>query len=140
MPSALARLLEEVNDLSEALRAHTDRIARGAGTTKAHWAALAAAGRGDTVPRIARRLGLTRQSLQRTADNLVAARLAHYDSNPHHRRSPILVPTREGEALIARLQSALDRSRASLGEGLEPEDLETTLLTLRALSDDVERV
>lgn len=139
MPDARLQLLDEVRYLSEALQVHRARIARALRTTTAQWATLAAVGSGDTVPRTARRLGLTRQSVQRTADTLVAARLARYHPNPNHRRSPVLVPTQEGENLLGRLQRGLDRGRASLGETLEPEDVETALLVLRALRDDVER-
>jgi DNA-binding MarR family transcriptional regulator len=67
---------------------------------------LQAAGDRATVPDIARRLGLQRQSVQRVADELVADGLARYEDNPRHRRSRLLVTTAAGKSALAAIQSA----------------------------------
>jgi DNA-binding MarR family transcriptional regulator len=51
--------------------------------TQARWQVMWIAGSGHlTVPSIARRLGITRQSVQRVADELVAEGLASFQPNP----------------------------------------------------------
>jgi DNA-binding MarR family transcriptional regulator len=45
-------------------------------------------------------MGLTRQSVQRLADALVADGMAVYVDNPAHRRAKLLEPTEQGWAAI----------------------------------------
>ena len=45
-----------------------------------------------TVAKIARSLGLTRQSVQRTANELAERELVVFEDNPHHKRAKQLVP------------------------------------------------
>ena len=52
-----------------------------------------------TVPQIARRMGLTRQAVQRIANQLVEDGLAAFTDNPDHRGSPILSLTDRGVAV-----------------------------------------
>jgi DNA-binding MarR family transcriptional regulator len=49
---------------------------------------------------IARRLGITRQSVQRVADAIVAEGLATYEPNPDHQRSPLVILTGTGESVL----------------------------------------
>jgi DNA-binding MarR family transcriptional regulator len=55
---------------------------------------------------IARRLGLTRQSVQRTADALVDEGLAAYEPNPDHQRSPLLILTDHGREVLRGINGA----------------------------------
>lgn len=81
-----------------------DRLAEPAGLTAAWWQVL-----GAVLPEplpvsgIARVMGITRQSVQRIADLLVAKGLAAYEPNPAHRRAKLLTPTPEGRAAIHRI-------------------------------------
>ncbi|MER6971714.1 MarR family transcriptional regulator [Nocardioides sp. NPDC000445] len=67
---------------------------------------LQAVGDRATVPDIARKLGLQRQSVQRVADELVRDGLARYEENPRHRRSPLLAATAAGKVTLATIQDA----------------------------------
>ncbi len=52
-----------------------------------------------TVPQIGRSLGRPRQVIQRAANALVEAGLIEAAPNPHHKRAPLLLPTRRGKAV-----------------------------------------
>jgi DNA-binding MarR family transcriptional regulator len=97
-------LVEEVFELSGALGRVGRVIARSEGQTHPRWQVLSAASGGDrTVSQLARRLGQTRQSVQRLTDLLVSEGLVAYRSNPNHKRSPFVELTREGKRVFGRL-------------------------------------
>jgi DNA-binding MarR family transcriptional regulator len=98
-----------------------------------------AIGSGRTVPHIARRMGMARQSVQRIADLLAEARLARFEPNPDHRRSPLLRTTEEGSRLRDRLERQIRGWEQTVEELVEPEDLETALVVLRAIRSGLER-
>jgi len=52
-----------------------------------------------TVPQIGRSLGNPRQVIQRSANALIGAGLIQTSPNPHHKRAPLLLPTRKGRDL-----------------------------------------
>jgi DNA-binding MarR family transcriptional regulator len=98
--------LHAVFEVNRLLRDAGERVSATAGQTHSRRMVLQAAGDRATVPDIARRLGLQRQSVQRVADELVADGLARYEENPHHRRSRLLVTTAAGKSTLAAIQSA----------------------------------
>ena len=70
-----------------------DRLTAGSGLTTARWQVLGAVLHEPlTVAAIARDMGLTRQSVQRTADLLVEEGLCEYSPNPAHRRANCCPP------------------------------------------------
>jgi DNA-binding MarR family transcriptional regulator len=80
-----------------------DELSRPAGLTSARWQVLGAVLQSPlTVSGIAREMGLTRQSVQRTANDLVGLGLAEYLGNPAHRRAPLMRPTPAGFAAVSR--------------------------------------
>lgn len=97
--------LHAIFDANRILREASERISATAGQTHSRRMVLQIAGDGATVPDIARKLGLQRQSVQRVADELVRAGLARYDENPRHRRSPLLATTAAGTATLATIQA-----------------------------------
>src|SRR5262249_29740908 len=110
--------------------------------TAARWqvlGALALAERPLTVPQIARRMGLTRQSVHATVGRLVADGLLELGPNVDHQRSPLVAMTSAGRAAY----DTLDRRQATwvnrLAEGLEREDLETAARVLQALCRQLEQ-
>jgi DNA-binding MarR family transcriptional regulator len=113
------------------------------GLTSARWqvlGAIALAERPLTVPQIARRMGLTRQSVHATVKRLVADGLLEIVPNADHRRSPLVDLTGPGRSRY----EAIDRMQAAwvngLANGLDRSDLETTARVLdelcRRLEDD----
>lgn len=81
-----------------------------------------------TVAEIGRRMGMTRQGVQRVADLLVRRGLAEYRPNPAHRRAKLLACTESGYWAIRRISIAqhpwaervgTDVGAASLRDALE---------------------
>lgn len=98
--------LHAVFEVNRLLRDAGERVSAAASQTHSRRMVLQAAGDRATVPDIARRLGLQRQSVQRVADELVADSLARYEDNPRHQRSRLLVTTAAGRSALAAIQSA----------------------------------
>jgi DNA-binding MarR family transcriptional regulator len=92
-----------------------DVLAGDEGLTSARWqvlGAVALAERPLTVPQIARRMGLTRQSVHATVKRLVDDGLVELAPNTDHRRSQLVQLTERGEASY----SALDEAAGDVGE------------------------
>ena len=106
----MQRLVADLFEIAGALRRDGEATARAAGQTQARWQVMWIAAAGHlSVAMIARRLGLARQSVQRTADVIVAENLATYEPNPDHQRSPLLILTARGREA---LQQINDTGRA----------------------------
>ncbi|RKT05484.1 DNA-binding MarR family transcriptional regulator [Streptomyces sp. 3211.6] len=100
----LSRTALGVFQLNGQFLAVSEELARPAGLTAAWWQVLGAVLTEPLpVAGIARKMGITRQSVQRVADLLSARGLAEYVPNPAHRRAKLLRPTEEGRAAIARI-------------------------------------
>src|ERR687897_3755204 len=81
------------------LLAAGDELAAEHGLTSARWqvlGAIALAQRPLTVPQVARRMGLTRQSVHTTVNRLVRDGLLQLASNADHRPSPLVRLTDRG--------------------------------------------
>ncbi|WP_314242734.1 MarR family winged helix-turn-helix transcriptional regulator [Streptomyces kutzneri] len=100
----LSRTALGVFRLNGQFLAVSEELAKPAGLTAAWWQVLGAVLREPLpVAGIARNMGITRQSVQRIADLLVAKGLAEYAPNPAHRRAKLLRPTEEGRAAVDRI-------------------------------------
>jgi DNA-binding MarR family transcriptional regulator len=123
------------------LLAAGDRLAAEHGLTSARWqvlGAIALAQRPLTVPQIARRMGLTRQSVHTTVNRLLADGLVELVPNADHRRSQLVRLTDLGEARYR----AIDEEQAvwvnELAAGLRRSELETTAHVLSDLCQRLE--
>lgn len=129
-------LMADVYELAGLSRRISGREAFEHGATAVQWQVLSVvADQPATVPRIAQRLGLTRQAVQRVVNDLLAS--GHVRAHPDDRavRSPRIEPTAAGRALLAELwRSNLARRRRTLaGAGIDPGDLEAARRTIRRL-------
>jgi DNA-binding MarR family transcriptional regulator len=130
----LPLIIADVYELAGALRRRGDEIAETVGQTQARWQVLSAAsGLAKSVPQIARRLGVTRQNVQRIADGLASQRFAQFTPNPDHRTSPHLQLTETGRAALRKLTSAASVRNAELAARLEDIDLGNLRENLRSL-------
>jgi DNA-binding MarR family transcriptional regulator len=109
--------------------------------TSARWQALGAIALADrplTVPQIARRMGLTRQSVHATVKRLIADGLVELEPNVDHQRSQFVGLTPLGR----RRYAAIDRRQAAwvngLAEGIDRSELETTARVIDELSARLE--
>ena len=129
-------LMADVYELAGLSRRTSEAIARELGQTVARWHVLSVLSAGPcTVPATARRLGLTRQGVQRVADDLLAARLLTASPNPDHARSPLLTLTNRGQLVLEQLTQRSDAARGRLlhQARITAEDLAAARTTLRAL-------
>jgi DNA-binding MarR family transcriptional regulator len=112
------------------------------GLTSARWqvlGAIALADRPLTVPQIARRMGLTRQSVHATVKRLVDDGLVELAPNADHRRSQLVRLTglgRRGYAAIDQRQAAWVNR---LADGIDRSDLHTTARVIDQLCGRLER-
>lgn len=98
---ALTRLILETFRLNGRLLAAGDRLGRDLGLTSARWQVLGAIDGGPApVANIARDMGLTRQAVQRVADELAAEGFVAFSANPHHRRAKLVGLTAKGRSSL----------------------------------------
>lgn len=105
-----------------------DLLTEDAGLTSARWQVLGAitlAGRPLTVPQIARRMGLTRQSVHATVNRLLRDGFVELAPNADHRRSPLVALTGQGEAAYAELDVRQTAWANRLAHGIPRADFET---------------
>jgi DNA-binding MarR family transcriptional regulator len=116
-------IVADIYELAGRFRENGEAIARTVGQTQARWQVMSAAsGAARTVPQIARRLGVTRQNVQRIADLLVAENWATFEPNPDHRNSFFLVLNKRGQAALDQLGKAAAGHHAALAQRLTDAD------------------
>src|SRR5215468_3102618 len=105
--AAISGLVLEVFRINARLIASGDALVAKIGLTSARWQVLGAiALQAAPVPvvRIADKMGLTRQSVQRIVDALEQKGLVAFRTNPHHKRAQLVALTASGTTLF---QSAM---------------------------------
>ena len=139
MQAVIPLFIADVYELAGALRRRGEAIAKVSGQTQARWQVLSAASDGrKTVPQIARRLGVSRQNVQRIADALLDESLAQFVSNPDHQTSPYLSLTDTGRQTLAALSKAARSQHMALAARLKGLDLEALQRGIRAVQAAVE--
>ncbi len=101
--------------------------------------AVVEAERAPTVAQIGRSLGYPRQQVQRAANSLMESRLIEPRDNPDHKRSPLFVPTAEGEALKRKADALADRIADDLVPAAELADAREAAAALRELRKRIEQ-
>ena len=86
-----------------------------------------------TVAEIGRRMGMTRQGVQRVADLLVERGLAEYRPNPAHRRAKLLACTEPGYWAIRRIALAVVPWGNRIGAEVGADELRSALATMQRL-------
>lgn len=131
----LTELIMEMFRLQGALERHGAKLTEPFGQTPARWQVLGACHNDQrTVAQIARRMGLSRQSVQRIANLLVDEGLARYADNPDHKRSPIVELTAKGERTIEAINAAQAEWSNGIADGLSARDLDRTARIIRDLT------
>jgi DNA-binding MarR family transcriptional regulator len=119
-----------------------DLLSAGEGLSSARWqvlGAIALADRPQTVPRIARRMGLTRQSVHATVNHLLEDGLVELTPNADHRRSQLVRLTELGSARYAAMDERQVAWVNQLAEGIDRTSLEGAASVLRELCLRLER-
>lgn len=135
----LPRLVADVFHLAGVFRRRGEEIAGTAGRTQAEWQLLSAISDGArTVPQVARRLGLARQSVQRTADHLGAASLVRFMQNPDHKKSTLLELTSAGRTALDRINAAAAAFHGEITREVEARALVQAERFLRKMCDTLD--
>ncbi|MDA0179518.1 MarR family transcriptional regulator [Solirubrobacter phytolaccae] len=110
-----------------------ETIAGTAGQTQARWQTLWILGSGGTltVPQVSRRLGVSRQNIQRLADQLQQEGLVALEPNPDHKTSPLLALTTEGRQALERINLAAEASHLEILEQFPASDVAALRALLR---------
>src|SRR5258708_24672438 len=98
---ALTELILETFRLNGRLVAAGDALVADIGLTSARWQVLGAIALSPVplpVAHIARNMGLTRQAVQRLANEMARDGLVRFMANPHHRRARLVLLTPRGKA------------------------------------------
>ena len=131
---AFSMLVADVYELAGALRRHGEHLAGGVGQTQARWQLLSVVSdQARSVPQAARRLGVSRQAVQRLADELDTDGLVRYITNPQHRRSPLLELTDAGRQTLDGITAAARDWQAIVTRGLDAAAIQQTRRDLRTI-------
>jgi len=118
-----------------------EELTRPVGLTAARWQVLGAVLRTPlTVAGVGRAVGLTRQSVQRTADLLVGQGLAEYVDNPAHRRAKLFRPTAAGYEAVRRIGPGQAEAAVRLAGAVGHDELSQAVATLHRLCDELDRL
>ncbi|MFE6176307.1 MarR family winged helix-turn-helix transcriptional regulator [Streptomyces sp. NPDC056464] len=140
MPDETALLIADVLEAAGALRRLGERTADAEGLTQARWQVLSVASEDPlTIPQAARRLGVSRQNIQRVANDLVALGLAAYTANPDHRGSPLLTLTPRGRESLARVTDRAAKLHRTLFAAIPDEEILATRASVRRLLAELDR-
>jgi DNA-binding MarR family transcriptional regulator len=143
--AALTDLVLETFRLNGGLLAAGDALVADIGLTSARWQVLGAIALSPVplpVAHIARNMGLSRQAVQRLANEMEADGLVRFGPNPHHQRAKLVHLTRQGRVAY---DAAMQRQvpwMSRLAEGLSLKQIEIANLVLRTVRQrlDSERV
>lgn len=131
---ALTALVLHVFRLNGLILEAGDALAAPSGQTASRWQVMGCVDvDAQTVAGIARTMGLARQSVQRTADLLVADGLAEYLDNPQHRRAKLLRLTATGIQLLREIEARQTAWANQLAQSLNAAELASAARTLQDL-------
>jgi DNA-binding MarR family transcriptional regulator len=110
------------------------RLARAGGLTATDWQVLGGVlDEPHSVAEIGRLMGMTRQGVQRVADQLVDRGLAEYRPNPAHRRAKLLACTQAGYWAIRQIALVQRPWADQIGAKIGAAELQETLATTRRI-------
>ncbi len=118
-----------------------DQMGMEYGVTSARWKILGAiflAGEPQTVPQIARRMGLTRQAVQRLVDVMQKDGLLLFHKNPDHKRAKLIDISDLGKEIFLKLDEKQSKLAIAHSSGIPQAELETTLSVLKRMSDAID--
>lgn len=133
---AITGLILETFRLNGRLLEAGDTLVRDLGLTSARWQVLGAIDAAPTplpVAHVARNMGLSRQAVQRLANDMERDGLLEFTANPHHERAKLVLMTDKGKAAFAAAMVKQRQWAAKLANGLTVRSIEEAAATLRQL-------
>jgi DNA-binding MarR family transcriptional regulator len=118
-----------------------EQLAVPVGLTATRWQVLGAVLKESlTQAEIARRIGITRQSVRRTSLQLVEEGMLRFTSNPANRKAMLLQPTEKGYAAINRINPQHAAFAKQLEEGLGKDQMPKILDAMGELHHALETI
>ncbi|MFP2933369.1 MarR family winged helix-turn-helix transcriptional regulator [Pyxidicoccus sp. 3LG] len=109
-----------------------DRLTEPLGLSSARWQVLGVVDHEPApVANVARLMGLTRQSVQQTADALERDGFVEYVENPHHRRAKLIAMTAKGREALRKVEARHATWANRTGAAVEPRALQAAVEGLR---------
>lgn len=140
--SAMTNLILEIFRLNGQLLNEGDRLTKPLELTSARWQVLGAVGLANypmSVAQIGRRMGLTRQAVQRVANDLKKLKFIRFENNPDHVRAKLIVPTEKGQSALNKIAVIQAKWSSDLAKGIDEERLIDALEVLRELQSHCEQ-
>ncbi|TDC34566.1 MarR family transcriptional regulator, partial [Micromonospora sp. KC213] len=135
----LSELVIEVFRLNGRLLAAGDELARPVGLTSARWQVLGVIDdEPRTVAQVARAMGLTRQSVQQTADALGREGFVAFQEHPGDRRTKLMSLTPRGRQALRVVERRQARWANRLAEEMTLAELQAATATLRRLGQHLD--
>lgn len=138
---ALTQLILETFRLNGALLEAGDALVAHLGLTSARWqvlGAIAASPVARPIAHLARAMGLSRQAVQRLANEMAADGLVQFENNPHHVRARLVVMTAKGADAFRAAMVLQRRWAGGLSHGLAQSRIEMTAELLQTLRTRLE--
>jgi DNA-binding MarR family transcriptional regulator len=134
MVDELALLIADLFEAAGLFRKLGESIAAAEGQTQARWQLMFVVSETPlTVPQAARRLGTSRQNIQRVAHELVTDNILQTRTNPDHRRSVLLNLTAEGRRVLDRITERATQAHRIQTRNLNDADIIAHRAFLRRL-------
>ena len=135
-PAGKALTNLEIFRLNSVLLTAGDRITKPYGLTSARWQVMGAidlAGQSLTVPQIARRMGLTRQGVQRIINDLERLGMVILEENIDHKRAKLVSLTEVGKQTLAQIDKEQTVWVNQLSEDLSDKEINQALKVVQSI-------
>lgn len=142
-PEAVTELILRIFRVNGRLLQAGDQLVGAMGLTSARWQLLgaiaAAADRPKPVVGLARDMGVSRQAVQRIANDLARAELVVFTINPHHKKAQLVEFTNKGRSLFEQAMRLQRPWAIDLAEGLTGSQVEAACGVLNVLLNRFDR-
>lgn len=135
---ALTALILETFRLNGALLAAGNEITKPHGMTSARWQVMGAidlTGQSITVSEIARRMGLTRQAVQRIVNDLEQLGMVSPEPNPDHKTASLIAITEQGQKVMNEINKAQVEWVNDLAKNSSEKELQQAFTTLETIRE-----
>ena len=137
----LTEIILETFRLNGVLLDAGNQLTKPHGLTSARWQVMGAIdheGHPMTVAQIARRMGLSRQAVQRIVHDLVKLEMIDLEANQDHKRAPLVVLTERGRKTIGKINISQANWVNELAKQVSESDLKKTLLAMQQIRRDAD--
>ncbi len=132
-------LIIETFRLNGALIVEGDRLTATLGLSSSRWQILGALWDGpQTVSQIARKMGLKRQSVQRTVNILFRDGFILFQDNPDHRRAKLAELTEDGYSVLTKANLRQIGWVNEVAKGIDLNELQSAVKTMQTLRTRLE--